>query len=249
MRRMGVEVVVPAGLPNSRIPHSWGLDGFELFTSPVVLLPDQRFFEIRVLDAKSALVTVLRQRDDVLFADKAPLVPADRPVAHAELLDGHDLVDRLDLLDTASEDAHRFRTIEAPGVFTGNPRPEKVLGYLEPVQPLTVHTQGRHAAFHPVRWHASHHGEEPTPIVRDGGRAITHEAHWLIDGVRADRDLTVLIRSDRAGFGRYHLFINGHKTPQRLQLLQVRDRGLDGACALYHAWFLQPSTHIPRDGS
>jgi hypothetical protein len=265
MRELGVDVWVPAGLPINQVPQTWGLDHFPWWVSAVVRLPGQRFFEIRVLDPSSDLVGRLRAREDVVFATDARFHDKSSAVAHAQLLDTHTLVGRIDLLDPGSEAAHRFWTVDNEGVFSGNPTPEKVLAYLEPVAPLTVHTQGHRAVFRPIAW-------ESTPLVRDHGRAITGEAHWLVDGVRADRNLTVVFRSDRAAFARYTLFVDGQPVPHTVQFLHgrdswedvavvvphsllsdgindlglVRDRGLDHAAVVHHIWCFQERSRKPR---
>lgn len=267
MRSLGVDVVVPAGYPLNKVPHTWSLTGNSDVQAVAVSLPGDRFFEIIILDPDSTVSHHLNQCDRVISADDINLVMKDRLVAHRDLLESHRLVDRLDLQFESSEAEHRFYEVPDPETGAESQHHNKALAYLVPKTPLTKRNQGERAEFHPVIWEnkRASAGTEATVFLGDEGRALTDEAHWWISGVSSDRDLTMIVRHDRCAFSQYRVFVNGQRLPNALSLLRsreswgevsvvipreflldgandiglIRDRGRREVAGLYYLWFLQ----------
>ncbi len=190
------------------------------------------------LNPDGELVRGLRGLDGVVFEDVSRVLPKERMVIHAPLLDDHRLVDRIDVEIPESEAAHEFEEIFALEAPYGHNYHDKVLAYLGSGQPR---------------------------VLRDEGRRIFHQATWVVREVSADEDLQVIVRHDHAVGMRYQVEVNGRENPEGLEFpglpeqwgetrmiiprellrdgenrfLITRDRSFEGDAELFHMWFLQ----------
>jgi hypothetical protein len=213
-----------------------------------VRLPDGKYFDVVFLNPDGELVRGLRGLDGVVFEDVSRVLPEERMVIHAPLLDDHRLVDRIDVELPESEAAHEFEEIFALEAPYGHNHHDKVLAYLGAGQPR---------------------------VLRDEGRRIFHQATWVVRGVSADEDLQVIVRHDHAVGIRYQVEVNGRKNPEDLEFpglpeqwgetrmiiprellrdgenrfLITRDQSLEGDAELFHMWFLQATRGGDHEGT
>jgi arabinofuranosyltransferase len=152
-------------------------------------IDERRFFDVDLFDPEPSLLEALRRRDDVVFSDPSRLLPKEQMVTHQELLQSHRLVDRLDVNDPSSEQAHEFAELRVAERMLTRVTHEKLLGYDLPGGPLPL---------------------------RDEGRRIFGQARWVVEGVAFSRDLVMVIRHDRTSCSRYWVRVNGRRAPQLL---------------------------------
>lgn len=202
-----------------------------------VRLDDGRYVDFTLLNP------ALRPRltdPRLVFHEPAALADAGRRHQPMLAVAGWEVIDQLDWGDEADEARHQFRESQAADAPYGHSWHTKLLAYLPP---------------------------RDTVRLEDDGRRIHGSAEWVVDGVRADRDLAVVARIDHTGGGIYDLEINGHPAPEPLvtpwrpdewwgevravipaELLRagpndlrlVRRAAPDHDAEFYRMWFLQP---------
>jgi hypothetical protein len=239
MRERGIEVYL-------QWPQLWdfppalGMDERPGETNASLRLPTGRYFDVVFLNPAGELVRNLRNQGDVVFRDPSQLIPKDQMVLHAWLLGDHRLVDRLDWEDPESEDLHEFEELFDEKAPYGHNRHDKVLAYL---------------------------GLGVQRVLRDEGRVIYHQASWVVRGVSASKDMTMIVRHNHLVSNNYHLLVNGRRLPYLLKFPRLpeqwgevrmiihreflregenrflisRDRAVDGEVEFFHMWFLQKS--------
>ncbi len=240
MRRRGVDVYLP-----------W--PDIKRFPAAVLTLPENgrhlvsvrvkpdRWADFLILNPSAMDVEAYAGRTDVRTFDSDRVVDRAAIVELREQLDGWRLVDRLDLENRASEEAHGFVEEHAPDAPYGHNYHTKSLAYFS----------------------------DPPVVLSDDGRRIYHAARWSISGVHGGRPLRMVIRHDCTGpQSHYRVVVNGRELstrvrfgwapaqwrevattipPERLrdgtntfELIRVAEGTSDAE--LYHIWFLQPES-------
>ena len=202
-----------------------------------VAMPDGRYIDFTLLNPD------LRPRlTDPRLVFYQPDAIADRRHFQAQgaRYAGWRLVDQLDWGDGDSEQAHGFSESQPPNAPYGHSWHTKLLRYLAPLDGIRL---------------------------EDNGRRIYGEASWTVNGVDAEDDLMLLVRTDHTGGGTYDLTVNDQPVakplvtpwrpnewwdeqvlviPRRLlrpganQFHLVRRTADEHDAEFYQMWFLQP---------
>lgn len=208
---------------------------FELVS---VLLPDNRYTELLILNHDTVDVDELKKDPRLIFYDPENISERGGFYLLKRFFPGYELVDRIDLEDQASERLNQFKEIFHPERPHKNYH-TKILSCKKPMNKV---------------------------ILEDNGRRIYNIATWDVHDVKPGKELLMIVRHDGTGHADYSIEVNGQEVPRLLsfrraaecwdeawikipaamlkegtnQFRIARTKKSPFDAELYYLWFLQP---------